>query len=40
VSLAVQMLVAAGGKPELDDPRGTRVGFRAVARAHDREVVR
>ncbi|MEX2549576.1 MAG: histidine kinase dimerization/phospho-acceptor domain-containing protein [Nitriliruptoraceae bacterium] len=39
VSLAVQMLVAAGGQPELDDPRGTRVVFQAVGRVPDREVV-
>jgi len=40
VSLAVQMLVAAGGQPELDDPRGTRVAFPCAAPASDREVVR
>jgi len=40
VSLAVQMLVAAGGQPELDDPRGTRVAFRCVTPGRDREVVR
>jgi len=40
VSLAVQMLVAAGGQPELDDPRGTRVAFPCAAPPRDREVVR